>query len=100
MSLLTQRLPSVQLKPLDIRWTSHLDPQDKPKFQEQLILDTAILGRLKRILEEEQERLDKRDLSTKQFENPNWAFEQAFQNGNRAGLYFTLTLLNFLNQKE
>jgi len=81
-------------------WTKHLkDPKDVEKFSTALLGDRLILRRLKELLQEEEENLDKLDRSAKAFEDPNWAYKQSYNNGFRACLAMLKKLIN-LDQKD
>ncbi len=54
---------------------------------------------MKELLQEEESNLEHMDRSTKAFDNPNWAYRQAYNNGFRSCLAMLNKLIN-LDQKE
>lgn len=84
-----------------INWTSHLtDPEEKVRFQNQVLSARPVLERLHQLLTEDEKRIDFIDTSVKQFDNPNWAYRQAFNNGGRATYNFIKKLINLDQQKD
>ena len=68
-------------------WTQHIkDEKKKEDFRQLLKNSTQVLGRLRMILDEEEKGLDTQETTSKDFDNPNWQFKQAFRNGDRARL--------------
>ncbi len=84
---------------LDSRWTRHLGPNDKTKFEQALRNDTLVLGRLLAILEEEYAIYLKQEELESQFDNPNWQYKIAYRSGLKAYLQRVMTLLNFLKKE-
>lgn len=81
-------------------WTKHLSGEgDKQKFQDSLYGVKHIFTRMKELLKEEENNLDKLEISPKVFEQPNWAYRQAYYNGFRACLAMIHKLIN-LDHKD
>ena len=83
-------------------WIRHLSQADqvtKDNFEAAIRNSTVALGRLREILTEEIDSIDRAELSEKQFETPNWDYKQAFWSGQRSKLVSLLSLLNF-DQKQ
>lgn len=69
------------------KWTSHItDPEDKERFRSHILSAKPVLARLGQMLDEEESNLDMREISVTAFDNPNWAYRQAYMNGCRAFL--------------
>lgn len=82
----------------DTRWTRGFDPSDAEKFKELLYVSTTTLGRLLAILEDEDTTMARQQMTEKSFEDSNWAFKQAFFEGQRNQLRKTIALLSFLKE--
>lgn len=76
----------------------HLEPEDRNKFEQALRNDTLVLGRLLAILEEEYLTMTKKEELESQFDNPNWQYKIAYQNGQKAYAQKVMTLLNFIKE--
>lgn len=76
-------------------WTKHTrDEEEKVNFERLLQNSRTVLNRLNALLDERESAMDKLELSVKSFDNPNWAYRQAFNNGFRSCLGITKTLIN------
>jgi hypothetical protein len=81
------------------KWTDHLnDPVEKENFQNSIRGAKRVLDRIKAICDEEENTLDRTEMDAKSFDNPNWAYKQAFKNGYRKGLQVTKTLVDLDHQ--
>jgi len=81
-------------------WTKHLkDPEDKKKFEDSLLHTRWLLDHLKKLIEEDLTGLDRSETDIRTFDQPNWAYRQAFKNGCRMSYNRILTLIN-LDQKD
>lgn len=68
-------------------WISHLKTNgDKQNYIESIKRVRWVLDDLKNIYDGRINSLDRNETSTKQFDNPNWAYKQAFNNGFRSAL--------------
>lgn len=76
-----------------IVWTKHLRGKDKEDFELILSNSTTVLNRLRDILMEEIEELDRSESSIEDFESPAWTHKQAYRNGDRARLRKVLDLI-------
>lgn len=85
------------MKAPSVRWTKHLQPNEAEDFKTVLHNSTYILRRLKDILKEDLDILEKADTNTSDFDNPNWTYRQAARIGEKASLRKTLELLEFLD---
>lgn len=80
---------------MDTRWFRHLKPEDQENFKNAVLNSTTALSRLREILTEELDALDKIETTDAQFSTPNWENHQAYRNGQRSKLRSLLSLLNF-----
>ena len=82
-------------------WFRHLqDENAQEAFKKKITSSKEVLERLDNILTEEEKNLDKNETTTKAFEDPNWAYKQAFYNGFRASNAFIKKLIRLDQQKE
>lgn len=78
-----------------VQWIKHLRTQkERDDFNAILANSTTVLNRLKDILMEEIEELDKAESSISDFESPAWTHKQAYRNGDRARLRKVLDLID------
>jgi ABC-type microcin C transport system duplicated ATPase subunit YejF len=85
---------------LPTRWISHLsraDQDTKKNFEAAVRNSTTALGRLKDILQEDLDSIDRAETAEKQFEDPNWSHKQAYWNGQRSKVLNLLKLVNLTN---
>lgn len=70
-------------------WSRHLvtDPGAKKKFEEMVKGSKLLTDRLQGILDEIEQTVERSELTTDAFDNPNWAFKQAYLNGCKAMLH-------------
>jgi hypothetical protein len=87
-------------QPLPLKWLQHLpqDTDDAKRFEQAVRSSTLVLGRLRDILEEDLEALDRQETSEDQYKLPAWDCLQAHRNGDRARLRKILNLLSFMDQ--
>lgn len=70
---------------LSLVWSKHIrDPKKKAEFEKTIIASTTMRDRLLEILAEEEAQIDSSACSSKDFENPSWAYKQAFVLGEKA----------------
>lgn len=70
---------------LSLMWSKHIrDPKKKIEFEKTIIASTTMRDRLLEILTEEEAQIDSSACSSKDFENPSWAYKQAFVLGEKA----------------
>lgn len=70
---------------MHIDWTKNLKTdEDRKRFETFLRNSKSILERLETIIDEKEQSLINRENSYSDFEDPNWAYKQAFRNGVRA----------------
>lgn len=82
------------------KWTSHIsDPEEQVRFKNQIISAKPVLDRLAQLIREDENNLDRVELSVKQFEVPNWDYRQAFYNGCRTS-YTSLKTMIDLDQQD
>ena len=84
-----------------VEWTKNLQTeQEKKDFSLQLFGNRRIMDRLKDILQDKENHLDRTETDIRVFESPNWAYRQAFKNGQREALGFLKKLTDLDQQKE
>lgn len=70
------------------KWTSHLSSQEeKDKFVQEVQSSKRVLDRQLDIIDEMEQELNKAEISTKNYEIPNWDYRQAHNNGYRQCLH-------------
>ena len=82
-------------------WVRHLPAQDTDRiksFEDGIRNSTLALGRLRDILKEELEQIDRSESSESQFDIPNWDYLQAYRNGDRSRIRKLLNLFSFMDQ--
>jgi len=83
-----------------IDWTKHLDTdKEKEAFRKQISSAKPVLDRLIDLLAERELILDRTETNPESFNNPNWAYLQAYKNGYRAALGAMYKLVNLDQQK-
>lgn len=88
------------MRKLATEWTKHLKDQEaKAEFEKLLRNSTISLGRLREILEDKLQALDRSEVKTDNYDSPNWAFRQADLNGTRRILMNIIDLLSFTEKK-
>ena len=76
-------------------WTKHLKTAEEiDEFETYVKSSRRLLNRLKEILDEQITHMDFKEYSAKDFEDPNWAYKQAFRNGQRSTLNALLKLID------
>jgi hypothetical protein len=77
------------------RWTSNLKSDDEIKrFKSSLEGSRTILERLTQIIEETEASLQSDEFNVRSYDNPSWAYKQAFYNGAKAQLKLIKKLIN------
>lgn len=71
-------------------------PEDKHESYEQAIrASTIIVRRLKEILRDWEDDLDRADVKINDYDTPSWSFKQAHRNGDRSRIRKLRDLLTF-----
>lgn len=80
------------------RWLKHIqDKQERNDFEQSVLADHFVLSRLKAIIEEMDTEVQNDEASVNQFEDPNWAYKQAFRNGDKYRLKELKELVKHIN---
>lgn len=80
-------------------WTKNLaDPVKKGEFENSVKGSKTTLVRLMEIIDEYDNSLTRIELSPNAFDDANWAYKQAFQNGYRNALAKVKALINLDDQ--
>lgn len=70
------------------KWTSHLKTdKEKEDFVKEVQGSKRVLDRLKEMVVEQEQELNQIEITTKNYEIPNWDYRQAHNNGYRQCLY-------------
>lgn len=82
-----------------IDWTKHIsDPETKSRFEAQILNAKPVLDRLRQILMEKEDTIDRTERNIGVYNTPNWAERQAHKNGNREMIWFLKTLADLDQQ--
>jgi len=82
-----------------IDWTRHIsDPKEKEAFEQSILGSKRVLERLMELMDERELSIDVSERGLKQFDNPNWAYKQAFNNGFKSCLGIVKTLIDLDQQ--
>ena len=85
---------------LPLPWVRHLqDPEHRDKFEQSVRASVPALSRLYDLLEETEGSINKQELTIEDFANSDWAFKQAFRNGQKAQIKELKQLLQFIKGK-
>lgn len=76
-------------------WTNGLDADQKEKFLQALFGSNIVVERLKEILVEQYESIERSETSDEHFRTPEWATRQAYFLGKKKQLKILLDLFNF-----
>lgn len=83
-----------------LAWVKHLkDKEKQDSFKKDILSAKSVLERMRDLLEEEKNNIDRSETDIKSFDQPNWHYKQAYKNGYRACLQFLEKLTN-LDQQE
>ena len=83
-------------KKLNLVWTKHIkDVEERTRFESNLRNNTLLLGRLRDILQDKLDSLDKEEVSSEDYDSPSWAFKQANRLGRKAEIKSLMDLLEF-----
>ncbi len=82
-------------------WTKHLEAQEeKDRFYQAVMAAKPVLDRLHELADEKLKSLDLREMSTESYQDTNWAFKQAHQNGFKQALTSFKQIINLDQKKE
>jgi len=91
-------LPKAPQKRLSVLWTKNLrDSDDKEEFQRTILSSVTALRRLKELLEDYESEVRNKELSEADFANIDWAYKQAFRNGQRSAYTKIKELLDWID---
>lgn len=66
-------------------WTQHIqDPEEKAKFEDYLKRSKELFSVLSNLIDVSLKNYEQTELTIKDYEDPNWAYKQAFRNGHKA----------------
>jgi hypothetical protein len=82
-------------------WTSHISDQGEKERHEKYIRSCKpLLDQLVTILENRKNSLERSELDSRMFDQPNWDYRQAFMNGKKSAISDLIKLINLDQQKE
>lgn len=85
------------MRPLPIEWTKHLrDDEARAQFENSARASSTVLSRLYDLLVEWESELTSQESRFDDFSDPNWAYKQAFRNGDRSRIRRLKALLGFI----
>lgn len=80
-------------------WTRHLtDKEEKERFKGSVRASKPVLDRAKEILAKMEDDLDGTEMNPKYYDNPNWDYRQAHNNGYRQCLRLLRKLIDLDKQ--
>ena len=86
---------------MNLMWTKNLrTSEEKERFENSLQGSRIVLDRLMELLNEEEEGLNRSEISIDSYSTPNWAEKQAHQNGQRSMLRKIKSIINLDQQKD
>lgn len=74
-------------------WTQGLNEVEKEDFTKLLKNSSIVLGRLEEIVQTLDSSVSNQELKEEDYNNPSWAYKQAFRNGQRSAYNKVLKLL-------
>ena len=86
---------------LDVAWVKEFTNNEEAKeaFVSSVFSSAKVLTKLSQIIGEYMETLEDNERSTSDFSDPNWAYKQAFRNGQMAAFKRVLNVMRpFSNQ--
>ncbi len=84
-----------------MQWVKNIkDEQEKKDFEKSVRAQRWVLDHLHSILKDEEQSLDRSETDPKCFEDPNWAYKQAYKNGQRAVLNKVIKLIDLDHQTQ
>lgn len=84
-------------KAISLEWTrSYSTEKERKDFEKTLRNSLTVLSRLYDILDEKEQSIEKQNINPKDFDVPNWAYKQAYRNGQKSVLKDLKDLFNFL----
>lgn len=83
-------------------WSNHLvkDPEAKKNFEDYVRGSKNLTDRLQAILTDLESGIERSDISIEAFNNPNWAYMQAYKNGCKAMLQRVKTITDTTTKEE
>lgn len=81
-------------KAIPLDWVKNLD--NKEEFEKYLRNSTLLVKRLRQIVQDRLQVLEKDSINRKNYDSPSWAYQQADYNGEVRGLQYILQLTDFM----
>jgi hypothetical protein len=81
-------------------WTAHLKEDEKEDFQRRVWRAKPVLDRVNDLIKSELNAIEDTERDPKGYENPAWAYKQAYKNGMKSGLTIIQKFVDLNNQKK
>jgi hypothetical protein len=83
---------------ISLKWfKGERDKKVRDDFEKMLRHDGVVLGRLRDVIDELREEIERQETSIEDFDSPSWALKQASRLGEKRGLNKVRDLLTFLD---
>lgn len=70
---------------MDINWTAHLsNPEKIEEWKKQILNAKPVLEHLTKMLQKKSNSIERGEASSMSFDNPSWAYKQAYAIGRKA----------------
>lgn len=82
------------------RWTAHLKTEEeKENFRNKVLSSKEVLDRLKDMIDEDVNQLDRSEMDQRVYSIPSWDYLQSHKNGNRQAYAATRQMVDLDQQK-
>jgi hypothetical protein len=82
---------------IPVAWIKNLnDPTERENFEKTIRSSAVALSRLIDLLDEKEAEINRQEVSVDDFANTDWAYKQAFRNGQKATYVEIRKLLTFI----
>jgi hypothetical protein len=83
---------------ISLKWfKGERDKKAREDFERMLRNDGVVLGRLREVLNDLRNEVERQETSIEDFDSPSWALKQASRLGEKRGLTKVIDLLTFLD---
>lgn len=84
---------------ISLEWTEGMSDKEKEEFKELLSRNTIITNRILTLLKKREKLATDKETRETVFDNPNWAYKQAYLNGKVQAIREVMDLFRFLEEK-
>ncbi len=81
-------------------WTANLKEEEKDEFQRRVWRAKPVLDRVTNLIEAELKAIEDTERDPKAYDNPAWAFKQAYKNGQRSAYTTIMKFVDINKQKK